>query len=90
MNFLIFPDLSGDRGLEQKNDLYSGLRQAGVVLSIPMMMAMGPLVGYWIGSWADARYSTTPSWTVVGCLVGFAAGVNETIKAIKAVQKQKR
>jgi F0F1-type ATP synthase assembly protein I len=55
-----------------------------------MMMAMGPLVGYWIGSWADARYSSSPAWTIVGCLVGFAAGVNETIKAIKAVQKQKR
>jgi len=52
-----------------------------------MMMAIGPLIGFWIGNWADVRYSTSPTWTLVGCLVGFAAAINETIKAIKGIQK---
>jgi len=54
-----------------------------------MMMAIGPLVGFWIGSWADARYSTYPAWTIVGCIFGFVAGINETIKAVKATVRRK-
>lgn len=74
---------------EEKDDLYAGLRQAGIVMSIPMMMAAGPLVGYFIGSWLDRWLGT--SWiSVVLAILGLVAGVNETIRVIKIIQRDNK
>ncbi|MBI2194168.1 MAG: AtpZ/AtpI family protein [Planctomycetes bacterium] len=74
---------------DDREDLYTGLRQAGVVMTIPMMLAAGPLLGFFAGQWLDRRLGT--SWfSTVLALVGFAAGVNETIRVIRILQRDRK
>jgi F0F1-type ATP synthase assembly protein I len=62
------------------------IRQASVALTIPMMMAAGPLVGFGLG-WAAGRYLGAPGWVTPICIaVGFAAGVRQTIRLIRQLE----
>jgi F0F1-type ATP synthase assembly protein I len=58
-------------------------------MAIPMMLAAGPLVGYFLGLAADRWLGTAPWGATILTLVGFAAGVNETIQIIKRVMRDK-
>lgn len=59
------------------------LRQIGTVTTIPMIFAAGPLVGYWIGQWFDARFGTDPWGKVIASLLGFGASLKQVISIIK-------
>ena len=64
------------------------VRQIGVVTTIPMILAAGPLVGFWIGQWVDGRFQTGP-WGMVGLSVlGFVAGVKQVVTLIKRLIKE--
>lgn len=57
--------------------------QAGLALAIPMLLASGPLVGYFLGVFIR-RWTGWGGWVVVLMMVlGMAAGVRETIKVIR-------
>lgn len=63
------------------------LRITGLVTNIPIMLAAGPVLGYFLGSWLDAKLGTQPWLMVVLALLGFGAGVNGTIRIIRTLQK---
>jgi len=63
------------------------LRITGLVANIPIMLAAGPVLGYFLGSWLDSKLGTQPWLVVVLALLGFAAGVNGTIRIIRTLQK---
>jgi len=56
-------------------------------MSIPMLLLTGSLVGYFIGFWLDGQWGTDPWLTVVFIVLGFVAGVRETIRIIKLIQR---
>ena len=57
--------------------------QAGMAMTIPMMMLAGPLVGYGIG-WLLRRWLGWGAWIEMGMLVlGFVAGVRESVAIIR-------
>jgi len=63
------------------------LRQASIALSIPTMMAAGPLVGCGLG-WAAQRYLNAPEWAMPVCIaLGLAAGIRQTIKLIRRLDR---
>lgn len=49
------------------------------VMSIGFQMALPPGAGWWL----DQRYSTSPWFTVVGALLGFAMAMLELLKLAK-------
>ena len=54
-----------------------------MVTTIPMIFAAGPLVGYAIGYWIDARFGTDP-WGKVGiALLGFVASLKQVVAVIR-------
>ena len=59
-------------------DRYPALRSAGLLLAIPTLLIVSPLVGFFLGSWADRRFRTSPWLTIVGLVLGFAAAGRET------------
>lgn len=59
------------------------VRQIGLLSMIPFMLAVAPLIGYFIGRWLDGRLGTNPVLTVVLLLLGFAAGVRETVILVR-------
>jgi len=64
------------------------VRQVGIVTTIPMILAAGPLVGYGIGWWLDGRFGWDP-WGKVGLsLLGFVASFKQVVSIIKTLVKE--
>lgn len=59
------------------------VRQVGAVTTIPMLLVAGLIVGFWIGSWIDNKYSSDPWAKTILALLGFAAGIKQSIGIIR-------
>ena len=64
-------------------DRYQRARQAGLLSTIPFMMAVPPIAGLLIGRYLDKKFTAQPLFTIVFMLLGFAAGVREVMLALK-------
>jgi ATP synthase protein I len=54
-----------------------------MLTSIPILLAVSPLVGYFMGRVLDRWLNTAPWLSLIFLGFGFAAGVRETIKIVK-------
>jgi F0F1-type ATP synthase assembly protein I len=59
-----------------------------MLLAIPTLLIVSPLVGFFLGSWLDRRFRTTPWLTLVGLVLGFAAGGRETYLIYRRYQSE--
>ena len=66
-----------------------GLRQLALLSVIPAMMVVAPLVGFFIGDWADGKFGTEPFLTILGLILGFASAGKEIYRLIKKVSQSK-
>lgn len=67
------------------------IRQVGVVTTIPMIFAAGPLVGYGIGYLVDQRLGTDPWGKMIVSLLGFAASLKQVVRVIRRwIQEQEK
>ncbi len=71
----------------QQQDLVRLIRQAGIYLSIPMVLAGGPTLGFLLGQLIDRRFSTDPWGVMVAVVLGLMAGVYQTIRMIRYAQR---
>lgn len=71
----------------QKQDLVRLVRQTGIYLSIPMILAGGPTLGFFIGRFFDHRFSTDPWGVTIAVALGLVAGVYQTIRLIRYAQQ---
>ena len=73
-----------------KEDFYKGIKIVGFVSFIPFMLAAGPLSGYFLGSLLQKKFNL-PSYVVLfSVILGFAAGVMEVVKILKAVSRMNK
>lgn len=66
------------------------VRQIGLVTTIPMILAAGPLVGYWIGQWIDRWLKSDPWGTVIMALLGLIASVKQVVQVIQRWIKENK
>lgn len=66
------------------------LKQVGIFTAIPLLLAAGPLVGFVLGRFLDARAHIAPWGLVGGLFLGFAAAVRETIRLIRQASRETR
>lgn len=59
------------------------MRQLGVFITIPFVIAVPPVLGWWIGSWLDENIATAPYFMYFFILLGFAAGFRELFRILK-------
>ncbi len=62
-------------------------RQLGIGLTIPGLMAAGPLVGAFLGRWLDKRFGTDPWLTVALVILGIVASARQVWRLIKEISK---
>ncbi|MEZ4388988.1 MAG: AtpZ/AtpI family protein [Candidatus Krumholzibacteriia bacterium] len=55
----------------------------GLYTSIPIMLGVGPALGWWLGKLAEGRWGGEPWWEVGGVLLGLAAAARQVYKAIR-------
>lgn len=69
--------------MKPDKDRYQRVRQAGLLSTIPFLMAVPPIAGLLIGRYLDKKFTVQPLFTIVCMLLGFAAGVREVMLALK-------
>jgi len=72
-----------------KREKGKDLRQLALLSVVPAMMVVAPLVGFFIGDWADGKLGTEPFLTILGLILGFASAGKEIYKVIKRVSQSK-
>ncbi len=66
----------------------TGWRQVGMLSSIPFILALAPIIGFAIGQLLDRHFQTRPWLSIILLLLGFVAGVRETINIVKLSQQE--
>ena len=65
-------------GEQDQDPRFEGLRGASLLLSIPTLLIVSPLVGFFLGNALDHKIKTSPWFTIVGLILGFGAAGRET------------
>ena len=63
------------------------LRQIGLLGTIPILIAVGPVVGFFIGRWLDEKLGSEPYLLVLFLIIGFIASGREIYGIIKRAEK---
>lgn len=61
----------------------SAMRSAATLVAIPSLLIVSPLVGFFLGGLGDKRFHTSPWLSLVGLILGFAAGAREVWQIYK-------
>lgn len=71
--------------LRQRPDRDSrrAMREIGLYTSIPILLGVGPALGWWLGRQAQQRWGGEPWLEVAGVLFGLTAAVRQTYKMLK-------
>lgn len=59
------------------------IRQIGVFVMVPFIMAVPPIIGWFLGSWLDRLLGTHPFLAAFMLLCGLAAGFREVYRIVK-------
>ena len=73
---------------ENKDGLYSQVKQIGALTAVPIILVLGPLVGCFAGDWVDRRFNSYPWATIVLLILGFVAAGREIFKLLSQVLKE--
>jgi hypothetical protein len=70
-----------------KKEIYGHLRVLGIALVIPVSLAVGPVAGYFLGSYLVKKFSFPIYILYISITLGFFSGFFETIQLIKFLFK---
>ena len=73
---------------EKKDAIYSQVKQIGSLTAVPIILVVGPLVGYFIGNWIDRHFRFYPWFTILFVIMGFVAAGREVSRLLKQVLKE--
>lgn len=57
-----------------------------MAVTIPTILAVGPLLGFFIGSFLDTKFKSGSVFLLIFLILGFAASVKETINIIRCLK----
>ncbi len=66
------------------------IKQAGLLTAIPMVLLVGPVVGYYVGTAVDHHWSWSPAGLIGGIVLGFVASARVTIELIQQAKREQR
>jgi len=72
----------------KKNAFYSQVKQLGVLTTIPIILLVGPIIGFFLGGWIDRKTHLYPWFTIIFIFLGFAAAGKEIVRLLKQVLKE--
>ena len=72
---------------EKKDAFYSQVKQLGIVTTIPVILLVGPAIGFFVGSWIDRRTHTYPWITIIFIFLGFVAAGREISRLLRQILK---
>jgi ATP synthase protein I len=73
---------------KKSDDKYSMYRQVGILTTIPIILAVGPILGYFIGNFLDEKLHTGPYLMIVFIFFGFVAAGRGVYNLIKRASEE--
>lgn len=73
---------------EKKNNFYLQVKQLGVVTTIPIILLVGPAIGFFLGAWIDQKFRLYPWFTIIFVTLGFIASGREVARLLKQILKE--
>ena len=74
--------------MKNKDKYYSNLRQAGIYTVIPLILAVGPIIGYFMGNFLDKKLHTSPYLMILFIIFGFVASGKEVYNLVKRAMQE--
>ncbi len=75
--------------MAKKKDAYlRQLKQIGGLTAVPIILLVGPVVGYFIGDWLDRKFQIFPWCTVIFLILGFVAAGREVSRMLKEILRE--
>lgn len=72
-----------ERKRKAQSDKFRSMRQVGLLTSIPFLLLVSPLVGYWMGTHVDGWLHSKPWGANIGVGLGLVAGLREVVRVIR-------
>jgi F0F1-type ATP synthase assembly protein I len=73
---------------EDRDALYSQVKQLGILTVVPVILLVGPAIGFLLGSWIDRKFHIYPWVTIIGVALGFVAAAREIVRLLRQVLKE--
>jgi hypothetical protein len=77
----------GRKGNRKGSSQRHNYRAALALATIPFYLGVAPLVGWWIGRWADSKLNTDWAFQAIGVALGFVAAIRETVRMVRRAQR---
>ncbi len=71
----------------KKSAFYSQVKQLGVLTTIPIILFVGPVVGFLLGGWIDRKAHIYPWFTMIFVFLGFVASGREIVRLLRQISK---
>ncbi len=71
----------------KKSADWKEFRQLGVMTTIPIILLIGPAVGFFLGGWIDRKSHTYPWFTIILIALGFVASGREVMRLVRETAK---
>jgi F0F1-type ATP synthase assembly protein I len=72
----------------KRGGVSSYARQVGILTLIPTVLAVSPIVGYFIGHELDKRLGTDPFLMILFIVLGFVAGGREVARLVRRASEE--
>ncbi len=69
--------------MDHPDDKQKRARQIGAYITIPFVLAVPPVLGWFVGNWLDQKLGTEPYLMYLFLVLGFVAGFRELYRIIK-------
>ena len=74
----------------KKAEFYKLARVWGLISFIPVVLAAGPLAGYFMGDYLEKKIGFAPYLSLLCLALGFASSIMEIVKILKLIHKNDR
>ena len=88
LKYFSIPISMSDKKAE--DNIYTKLKQVGLLTTIPIMLAAGPIAGYFVGDFLDKKFKSSPIFVAILAVLGFIAGARESIRILKLAAGEDR
>lgn len=73
---------------KEENERYWMIRQIGLLTTIPLLLAVSPIIGFFLGRFLDRKLGTEPILAVVFLILGFIAGARQVANVVKKASRE--
>ncbi|HEY4613613.1 MAG TPA: AtpZ/AtpI family protein [Bacteroidota bacterium] len=82
------PESSAPQSGRRVRALNTFYQEFGPFLTLGIQLAVAVVVFYFIGAWVDERYNTSPTFTLVGVMLGTVGGLVKFFKSVSDLNKK--